>query len=463
MSLGTGGHAHRPSVTATIYSDDHGQTWQRGAIAIPDTPEWIFPNETCIVENSTGGIMINARSESTAHRRLINQSRDGGKTWGKPHFDQALLEPICQGSIVRYSLRPTADQNRILFANPHNLDRLSGAAEAGKPRDRRNLSIKISYDEGRTWKYNKTLEKGYGAYSDLAVLPNGDALCLYERGRDTDLELKKTTSYAYLTVARFNLEWLTDGKDTLKDLLNGKSSFTGKEDRFEVAGCEAFLVHPLKPAPNGAKPWVWYAPTIGKNPGRFNTWLFNRLREKGFYIAGIDVDETFANPKSREQFAEFYQQVVEKYGLAPKAALLPQSRGGLNLYNLAADHPDWVSCIAGIYPVGDLRSYPKLLRAAPAYGLTPAELEKQLTKHNPIDRLAPIAAAKIPILHIHGDIDKIVPIEQNSGEIAKRYKALGGEMELIVIPGKGHQYDKQFFESEKMVEFILKHAGAQAP
>jgi sialidase-1 len=71
----------------------------------------------------------------------------------------------------------------------------------------------MSYDEGATWPVNKSLEPGYGAYSDTAVLGDGTVLCLYERGRDADTEVRKSTSYTYLTVARFNLAWLTDGKD----------------------------------------------------------------------------------------------------------------------------------------------------------------------------------------------------------------------------------------------------------
>jgi pimeloyl-ACP methyl ester carboxylesterase len=457
LSLGTGGHAHRPSVTAVIYSDDHGQTWQRGGIAFPDTLEWVYPNETVAVETLVGTLMLNARTESKNHRRLVNLSRDGGETWAKPRFDDALLEPICMGSIVRYSARPEADKNRILFANPHNLERLDGKATEGKSRDRRNLSIKLSYDEGKTWQYNKTLEAGYGAYSDLAVLPDGSVLCLYERGRASDMELKKSTSYAWLTVARFNLEWLTNGKDTLVGPLDGKSSFGGRREDFRVAGAEAFVIHSTKPAPGGAKPWVWYAPTIGDHPGKANAWLLTRLLERGFSVAGVYAGETFANPKSREQYAAFYQHVTKTYGLTPKACLIAQSRGGLFHYNFAADHPDWVACIAGIYTVGDLRSYPGLTRAAPAYGLSKAELSAQLPKHNPIERLAPIAAAKIPILHIHGDADKIVPIEQNSQVIHDRYRALGGPMELVVVPGKGHENDPGFFESEKMLEFLVKH------
>src|SRR5690606_24662202 len=112
----------------------------------------------------------------------------------------------------------------------------------------------------------------------------------------------------------------------------------------------------------GAKPWVWYAPTIGQHPNSFNRWMLAPLLEQGFYVVGINVGETYANPRSREEYAEFYRHVTKKYGLDPRVCLLAQSRGGLNHYNFAADHPEWVRCIAGIFPVGDLRSYPGLDR-----------------------------------------------------------------------------------------------------
>jgi sialidase-1 len=213
LSTGTGGHAHRPSVTSVIYSDDHGQSWQRGAMAVPNTDEWIFPNETVAVELTDGRVMLNVRSESQVNRRLVTISPDGVSQWSQPRFDEALLEPICMASMLRVSARPASDKNRILFANPHNLERADGKMEPGKSRDRKNLSLKLSYDEGQTWPVNKSLEPGYSAYSDLAMLPDGTLLCFYEHGRPVDAEKKKPTSYAGLTLARFNLEWLTDNKD----------------------------------------------------------------------------------------------------------------------------------------------------------------------------------------------------------------------------------------------------------
>ncbi len=213
LSTGTGGHAHRPSVTSVIYSDDGGASWQRGEIAVPNTDEWINPNETVAVELADGGVMLNVRCESKKHRRLVVTSPNGATGWSTPRYDEALLEPICMAGIVRYSARPAAAKNRIVFSNPHNLDRAAGKPIAGKSRDRKNVSIKLSYDEGQTWPVNKSLEPSWSAYSDLAVLPDGTVLCIYER---SSIDGKSSYKTGYLTVARFNLEWLTDGKDAGK-------------------------------------------------------------------------------------------------------------------------------------------------------------------------------------------------------------------------------------------------------
>lgn len=213
LSLGTGGHAHRPSVTATIYSDDQGRTWHAGDIAVPNTEKFALPNETVIVELADGRVMLNVRSESTEHRRIVVTSPDGATGWSAPKFDSALLEPICMASILRVSSPTVADRGRILFANPHNLDRADGKLTDGKSRDRKNIALKLSYDEGLSWPVNKLLDAGPSAYSDLALLPDGTMLCLYESSGAKPADPKKLKPYAALTLARFNLEWLTDGKD----------------------------------------------------------------------------------------------------------------------------------------------------------------------------------------------------------------------------------------------------------
>lgn len=201
LSTGTGGNAHRPSVTATIYSDDQGKTWKAGDIAVPCTEEWINPNETVAIELNDGSVMLNVRSESKAHRRLVTTSKDGATGWSTPKFDDALLEPICMGGIVRYN---HGGKSLILFSNPHNLEGgRESTPEPGKSRARKNVSVKISRDEGQTWPVNKTIESGPSMYSDIAVTQSGTILCFYGRGT------KPGFAGAGLTLARFNLEWLT--------------------------------------------------------------------------------------------------------------------------------------------------------------------------------------------------------------------------------------------------------------
>ena len=203
LSTGAGGNAHRPSVTATLYSDDQGKNWQAGDIAVPCTEEWINPNETVAIELKDGRVMLNVRSESKAHRRLITTSPDGATQWSTPKFDEALLEPICMAGIVRYNHE---GESAILFSNPHNLDVAKGKPEPGKSRARRNVSVKLSRDEGQTWPINKCIEEGPSMYSDLAVTPSGTLLCFYGRSGDN----KGVAAFAggRLTLARFNREWL---------------------------------------------------------------------------------------------------------------------------------------------------------------------------------------------------------------------------------------------------------------
>ena len=211
LALGTAGNGHKPSLTATLYSDDGGVTWTAGSVALPDSDEFRSPSETCVVELSDGRVMLNARSLSLANRRLVTTSPDGAGGWATPRFDPALLEPICMASLVRYSTAETGGRDRILFSNPDNLAPSQGKTGGpGQPGARRNLSIKLSYDEGKTWPVNKVIEPGSSAYSDLAVSVDGTVLCLFERTATDPVTRRRA---ATLSLARFSLEWLTDGKD----------------------------------------------------------------------------------------------------------------------------------------------------------------------------------------------------------------------------------------------------------
>jgi pimeloyl-ACP methyl ester carboxylesterase len=230
-----------------------------------------------------------------------------------------------------------------------------------------------------------------------------------------------------------------------------------------VAGSTIFLPKDRKAA--GPVPWVWYAPAQGW--GACNAWMLKRFLDQGVALAMVGIGESQGNAKGRATYTELYESLVKDFGFARKAALLPQSRGGLMLYNWAAEHPECVAGIGGIYTVCDLRSYPGIDKAAEAYGLTKEEMLAQLAQNNPIDRLAPLAKAKIPILHIHGDKDGTVPLDKNSGELVKRYLALDGNARMIVVPGKGHEVAREFFQNQELTDFLIAcakaGAGARSP
>jgi sialidase-1 len=199
LSRSLDAHGHRPSVVSTIISDDGGATWVRGEIVAGEEKPLKDPNETTAVELMDGSVMLNIRSQSPEQRRGVSVSPDGVTRWTRPRFDEALFEPICMGSLLRVSW----DESRILFSNPDSWDR-SGPLR----NDRRNLTIKLSLDEGKAWVRRRVIEAGRSAYSDLAVLPNGTVACFYER----DARPEAKGPYHTLTLARFNLAWIEAGE-----------------------------------------------------------------------------------------------------------------------------------------------------------------------------------------------------------------------------------------------------------
>lgn len=186
--------------------------------------------------------------------------------------------------------------------------------------------------------------------------------------------------------------------------------------------------------------------------------MFQRFLDAGIAIAGIDVGESYGSPYGRAIFTSFYREVVCQRRFSAKPCLLARSRGGLMLYNWAVEHPSSVGGIAGIYPVCDLRSYPGIDKASGAYGMTLEELAEVLAQHNPVDRVAPLAKAGVPVFHIHGDVDRVVPLESNSAELARRYRRFGGKMTLKVIQEQGHNMWPGWFQCQELVDFVIAHA-----
>ena len=230
-------------------------------------------------------------------------------------------------------------------------------------------------------------------------------------------------------------------------------------EAFQLDGHDAFVILP----PNATEdiPWVWYAPTLRGLPASSEVWMFERFLAKGIAIAGIDVGESFGSPAGVELYQRLYDYLVKQRQFGKKPCLLARSRGGLMLYGWAVDHPQSVGGVAGIYPVCSIASYPGVARAAGAYGLTAEKLQSDLAKYDPIDRLKPLAEAGVPVFHIQGDSDKVVPLEANSAELAKRYRSFGGPVEIEVIKGQGHNMWDGWFTSQKLTDFAIARALGQ--
>ncbi len=180
--------------SSVIFSDDEGVTWQRGDIAI------VGGGECTTTELSDGRVILSARNGSPQSRRAISFSPDGATGWSETQFAPELLEPGCMAGMVSHPGTEKTRKPFLLFSNPDTTDRPHSA--------RRNVAIKLSYDDGQTWPVSKILEPGPSAYSDLAVLPDGTILCFYESGKPGSDRPHRAWAYACLRTARFNLDWL---------------------------------------------------------------------------------------------------------------------------------------------------------------------------------------------------------------------------------------------------------------
>ncbi len=171
-----------------VISDDGGRSWRHGETAAEEAKG--FANEVQFVELTDGSVMLNARNQGGGEKlRKISISRDGGETWSTTQHDTALIEPVCQASILRHPGNGDPAKDVLLFSNP--------ATQTG----RTNGTIRLSRDDGKTWAASRVLYPGGFAYSCLASLPDGSAGCLFERDGT-----KK------ISFARFTVGWI-EGKE----------------------------------------------------------------------------------------------------------------------------------------------------------------------------------------------------------------------------------------------------------
>ena len=201
------------------------------------------------------------------------------------------------------------------------------------------------------------------------------------------------------------------------------------------------------------KPWIWRARFFGHQP-QFDI----AMLRKGYHIVYCNVSGLFGAPKAVKRWDDFYKNLCENHGFSRKVILEGMSRGGLIIYNWAAANPDKVAAIYGDAPVMDFKSWPGHSNAGilKAYGFKNAAEAKAYTG-NPIDNLEPLAKAGIPIIHVVGDLDKVVPVAENTGIAEKRYKKMGGIFKVIHKPVGHHPHSLK--DPQPLVDFMLKHAS----
>ena len=171
-----------------VYSDDHGATWQRSKEAV-----WPWMGAGQLVELADGRLMFNLTNYYRKHKcRAVSFSEDGGVTWSEAIFDETLVEPISQASLLRLTDEASRDRGRLLFANPAHPDEI------------KDLTVRLSYDEGESWDVAKAVEAGNAGNSSMAVLPDQTVILLHDHA-----------SSGGISLARFNLAWLTDGRDNI--------------------------------------------------------------------------------------------------------------------------------------------------------------------------------------------------------------------------------------------------------
>ncbi|HEY3329299.1 MAG TPA: hypothetical protein VGK19_04710 [Capsulimonadaceae bacterium] len=234
---------------------------------------------------------------------------------------------------------------------------------------------------------------------------------------------------------------------------------------FVVNGCDCHVVEPVAALPG--KPWVWRAMFWDAFPG-----ADIELLKRGYHLAYIEVGNTFGCPDALAHWDPFYDLLVNQYGFSPKPALEGLSRGGLYIYRWAAVNTDKVGCLYGDAPVCDFKSWPGGKGSGPGGASDWAKLQDDYHfaseaealsfTGNPVDILEPIAKAGIPIIHVCGDIDEVVPMAENTDIMRERYIKLGGTFVSIVKREIGH-HPHGAADTTPVVNFIMAHAPGSAP
>ncbi len=243
--------------------------------------------------------------------------------------------------------------------------------------------------------------------------------------------------YEYVKMQSDNEFTITDELPSTDNPFNFHG-FQGYDFTFQ--GKNAKVVIPKHAAPD--HPWIWRARFWGHEPQADIA-----LLERGFHIVYCDVAELFGNDEALSIWDAYYQMLTGA-GLAKKSVMEGMSRGGMYIYRWAAKYPDRVAGIYGDAPVLDIKSWPGGKGSGPGsqgsweefkkdFGFT-SEEEALKFKGSPLDLAEEIAHIGFPMLHVVGDADDVVPVDENTGPFEQRVLSAGGTIKVIHKPGIGH-------------------------
>jgi len=237
-----------------------------------------------------------------------------------------------------------------------------------------------------------------------------------------------------------------------------KIFFEYKVRDFEFKGRNAKIVFPDKA--NHDKTWIWRARFWGHEPQ-----VDKELLDRGFHVVYIDVAGLFGNKEAVNIWNEYYDFLMEEYQLNTKVVLEGMSRGGLIIYNWASQNIDKVACIYADAPVCDIKSWPGGLYNGKG---SPFDWEKCLKAYDldessvmnfaniPAINAKNVAKANIPVIHVCGAADKVVPYDENTKVLASNFEHAGGTIEIILKEGVGH-HPHSLKDPKPIVDFILKN------
>jgi len=229
-----------------------------------------------------------------------------------------------------------------------------------------------------------------------------------------------------------------------------------RED-FSVAGRDCILVSPAAALPG--RPWIWRMEFFDAFPS-----VDLALLKAGFHLAYMDVQNLYGAPAALDLLDQFYEQLALNRGMAARPVLEGFSRGALFALNWSARHPGRATCLYLDAPVCDFKSWPGGKGRAPgsahdwdllqkAYGFED-DAEAIGYAGNPLDNLAPLAQARVPIIAVYGEADVDLPPEENILLLQRRYTQLGGEITVIAKPGVGH-HPHSLLDPRPVLQFIL--------